>query len=227
MSYLNEEVFKILKALDKQGVLEHLIVIGSWAVPFYQDYFKDPGYHPTIRTTDIDFLISKKSFDGFHIDLSKSLKDLGFVENFSSDGWVTYSKPELEIQFVCPRIGQQSERPKSIPELGINAQPLRFMSDLQKSTIQCAFQGIKLFLPHPVIFAIHKLVISCRRTKNFKRENDRQQAEMVLMALSDPNDIAFLKQVYSTLTKKERKYILEATEGRPLLQKAFREGCGL
>ncbi len=224
MRSLDDEILKVLKALDQEDALKHLVVIGSWATLFYQDYFKDPNYHPVIRTTDIDFLVPKKPPRNLSLDLSKMLKGLGFMEEFSHDGWVTFEKPDLHVEFLCPQIGQQSDEPKSIPELGINVRPLRFMSLMARETIQCSFHGIKMILPHPAVYGIHKLIVSTRRTKDFKRDNDRQQAEMVLTSLSDSKDIAFLREVFGKLSKKEKGAVLEAMEGRPLLQEVFKDG---
>ena len=47
---------------------------------------------------------------------------------------------------------------------------------------------------------------------------------MVLTALSDPKDIAFLNQTYGNLSKKEKKAVAEAMGGRPLLQEVFKDG---
>ena len=65
MSSLDDEILKVLKALNQQDALKHLVVIGGWVTLFYRDYFKDPNYHPVIRTTDIDFLVPKKPPDKF------------------------------------------------------------------------------------------------------------------------------------------------------------------
>ncbi len=226
MSSLDNEISAVLKALDQQGALKHLVVIGSWVTLFYKDFFKGQDYHPTIRTTDIDFLVPKKPPHSLNLDLSKTLKDLGFLEEFAHDGWVTFEKPDLHVEFLCPRLGQQSDEPKLIPELGINARPLRFMSLMSRETIRCAFRGIEMTIPHPAVYGIHKLIISTRRTKVFKRDNDRQQAEMVLTALADPKDIALLNQICGELSKKEKKAVLVAMEGRPLLQEVLKALSG-
>lgn len=34
-------VDKVLEKMDKEGVLQHLIVVGSWCVYFYKHEFKD------------------------------------------------------------------------------------------------------------------------------------------------------------------------------------------
>lgn len=222
MTTLDDEIFNLLSSLDQTGALKHLLLIGSWATLLYKDYFNDSQYHPVIRTTDIDFLLPKKPPANLKINLPKMFEGMGFLEEFTTDGWVTFHKPELHVEFLCPRLGQQSDTPRKIPELGVNARPLRFMSLMTRNTIQCTYSGIKVNLPHPAIYGLHKLIISSRRPKDFKRENDRQQAELVLTTLSNPSDITLLHEIYQLLSKKEKTAISEAIEGRPLLREIFR-----
>ena len=48
---------EVLKRIQKAGVLSEIIVIGSWCIYFYKDYFSDVEYTSSIRTRDIDFLV--------------------------------------------------------------------------------------------------------------------------------------------------------------------------
>ena len=48
---------EVLRRLDKVGVLKSLILIGSWCIPFYEDYFKAAKYGLSIRTRDVDFMV--------------------------------------------------------------------------------------------------------------------------------------------------------------------------
>lgn len=222
MSTLDNEIFKLIKALDDTGALKHLVLIGSWATLLYKDYFKNPDYHPAIRTTDIDFLLPKKPPQQLKINLPEIFGSMGFIEEFTTDGWVTFHKPELHIEFLCPRVGPKSDEPVKVPQMNITARPLRFMSLMARETIQCQYRGIEVTLPHPAVYGLHKLIISARRPKEFKRDNDRQQAELVLTTISDPKDIALLHQIYKSLSKKEKTAIAESIEGRPLLQGIFK-----
>lgn len=222
MKPLDDEILKLLTALNQQGALKHLVVIGSWVTLFYKDYFSDPNYHPAIRTMDIDFLIPKKLPSTLHIDLPTLFHRMGFIEEFTTDGWITFHRPDLHIEFLSPRLGQQSDKPKKIPELGINVRPLRFMSLMARETIQCSYRGIEVTVPHPAVYGIHKLIISARRPKDFKRENDRQQAELVLTSLSNPQGLELLHRVYKALSKNERTAVTKAIVGRPLLEELFK-----
>ncbi len=215
MNPLEKEILVLLRALSQQEALKHLILIGSWATLFYKGYFQSPDYHPVIRTTDIDFLIPKKPFA--KLNLSQTLTDLGFLEEFKNSGWVTFHKPDLHVEFLLPRFGPQSDQVRSVPELGINAQPLRFMSLLIHHTIQCNYEELQLTLPHPAAYGVHKLIISSRRLNQTKVEKDREQAEAVLTALTKPEDLDLLKQILKESSKKEKKSISESLKERPLL----------
>lgn len=52
-----ELCIEVLRRFDKAGVLRNIVLIGSWCMLFYKDYFADVKYILTIRTRDIDFLI--------------------------------------------------------------------------------------------------------------------------------------------------------------------------
>lgn len=57
MNNLRDELSSILETLSRNGLLKHLLLIGSWALVVYETYFRDSTYRPGIRTTDVDFLI--------------------------------------------------------------------------------------------------------------------------------------------------------------------------
>jgi len=54
-----ELCLEVLRRLEKAGVLENAVLIGSWCLPFYEDYFSGVDYAPSIKTRDIDFLIPR------------------------------------------------------------------------------------------------------------------------------------------------------------------------
>lgn len=63
----------ILQALNKDGLLQDIVLIGSWCLDFYKDLFE--GFKPLVRTTDIDFYVPspKETFlDGDVVDRSRS-----------------------------------------------------------------------------------------------------------------------------------------------------------
>jgi len=85
---------EVFHRLDRKGILQHTLVIGSWCLFFYKNYFKDEKYRPTIRTRDIDFLLPLPvNFKGKE-DIPEILKELGFVTGFKGNsGYIVLQVP--------------------------------------------------------------------------------------------------------------------------------------
>ena len=121
---------EILRRFDKAKILEHLVLIGSWAVFFYKDYFaSDASFnHATIKTRDMDFLICSPHRIKERVDIQSLLEDLGFLPSFSGGkGYMKLTHPDLIIEFLVPDKGKGLDKPYPVPRLGINAQTLRFL----------------------------------------------------------------------------------------------------
>lgn len=52
-----KEVLQFLKILNDNGVLNHVIIAGSWAEYVYAQAGVLPGFDLTLRTIDMDFLV--------------------------------------------------------------------------------------------------------------------------------------------------------------------------
>ena len=48
---------EILGKFRDSGLLEELVLVGSWCMPFYEKLLSHVGYSPTLRTRDVDFAI--------------------------------------------------------------------------------------------------------------------------------------------------------------------------
>jgi hypothetical protein len=178
-----ELCLEVLNRFKKAGILESLIVIGSWCIHFYKEYFKSIPYEGliTFKTRDIDFLLAKPSKIRGNTDIPNILKDLGYVVEFKGEkGYVRLDHPELILEFLVDEKGKGSEKPYPLPKLGINATPLRFMSILTLKTIKVKIGDIQIMLPHPACFALHKLIIFQRRTKQEKAIKDKDSAIAIL-----------------------------------------------
>ena len=57
MEKKNNLCLEILGRLQEAGILNHVILIGSWSIYFYKYYFSSKDYSTFIRTSDIDFLV--------------------------------------------------------------------------------------------------------------------------------------------------------------------------
>jgi len=204
---------EVLRRLHKKGVLKNIVLIGSWCLPFYKEYFKDVKYVPSLRTTDIDFLVPSPSKIKRKVDVFELLHDLGFIIDFKgSKGYMRLQHPELVIEFLVPEKGKGENKPHPLPRLGLNAQPLRFLNFLAKNTIKVKIENISLRLPHPAHFALHKLIVSQRRRSADKSTRDKEAAIRILKSLLDKKEGLFISNTLQSLPKKWQKEIVKGLE---------------
>jgi len=183
MSDQRELVYNVLKKLEKEGVLKYLIVVGGWCVFFYRHHFKEAQMLPPIRTRDIEFDVSRLKKVFHKVDISATLKEMGFIEDFqASEGFVRFLHQDIIIEFLAPETGRGQEGPYKLPGFGINAQTIRYLNFLEEEIIAVKYKDLSIIVPHPAIFAIHKLIVSERRPlKNIEKSaNDVRQALAVL-----------------------------------------------
>jgi len=50
--------FEVLKRFQNADILDKVIVMKSWCICFYKEYFSNIKYSSSIRTRDSDFLVS-------------------------------------------------------------------------------------------------------------------------------------------------------------------------
>ena len=202
---------EVLRRLDKIGVLKDLILVGSWCIPFYKDYFKTIKYATAIRTRDVDLMVPGHINIKTKVDVVELLKDLGFVVGFQGrEGYIRLEHPDLAIEFLVPEKGRGSNKPFPLKELGINAQPLRYLSLLTQKIIHTEVDGIKVFLPHPVIFAFHKLIIATLRKNEDKATKDIEGALRILKALLDKGEKVAMKITFDSMLPTWQKKVLKS-----------------
>ncbi|MCE5300027.1 MAG: nucleotidyltransferase domain-containing protein [Spirochaetia bacterium] len=170
-------VVEILRRFNEKGILGDMVLIGSWATVFYEKYFNAPQYSASIKTRDIDFALPRRIPARENVDIPELLYDMGFiVKYFGDNGLMKLDHPGLILEFIVPEAGAGSELPYRIKQLGINAQPLRYMNMLTENTITIDFEGMNMMLPHPVVYALHKFIIFKRRKKQEKSDKDPESA---------------------------------------------------
>lgn len=208
-----ELCIEILRRLEKAGILKDIILIGSWCIPFYEDYFTGIKYPSAIRTRDMDFLIPKPARIKTPVDIPELLKDLGFIIGYSGEeGFIKLEHPELIIEFLSPEKGKGTDKPIPLPALGVNAIALRFLGLLTENIMEVKVEDFNIMLPHPVNFSLHKLIISQYRPKEEKAIKDRTAAVGILRALIEKGDIALIKDVYGSLLPKWKKKVLKGLQ---------------
>lgn len=211
----SELCFEILRRFHKAGILDKLILIGSWCVYFYKDYFTGIPYidQITLKTRDIDFLIDSPSRIRRNVNIPELLEDLGFVTIYKgSKGYIKLDHPDLILEFLVPEKGKGTDKPIPLPRLGMNAVALRFLSLLTVNIIKIKVEDFNVSLPHPANFALHKLIIFQRRFKEEKALKDRNTAVEILKALVNKGEIAIVRQVFNSMLPKWQKRVIKGLE---------------
>lgn len=192
----------VLKELDRNGVLQELIIIGSWCHLFYKRYFDDSPEIPLIRTLDIDLLIPNPFKSRNRINISQILEKLEFnpVRDYPS-GKIKYVHPELELEFLTPELGRgKGNKPYEFPGLQTNAQGLRFLGLLQSHTITVELNGIFVNVPEPAAYVLHKFIICERRDNPEKSLRDINSArEIGEFLIQDTKQRKVLLTIFNSL----------------------------
>lgn len=94
----------------------------------------------------------------------------------------------------------------------MNATTLRFLSFLSENTIKVRVEDFDVSLPHPANFALHKLIIFQRRTKEDKAVKDRNTALEVLNALIRKGEKEVIRQVFASIPVKWQKKVINGLD---------------
>ena len=207
---------EILRRFHKAGLLDDVILIGSWTTVFYKEYFK--GYQRlkkyALVTRDLDLLIDHPNRVKGNVDIPHLLEDLGFVVSFvGSKGYIHLVHPDLIVEFLTPERGRGVDGPVPLKKWGMNATALRFLDFLVKDKMMITLEGIKVVLPHPARFAIHKLVVAQRRTNKDKARKDNMAAVDILNDLIDAGQEDEIRSVYKEFSLPWQKKIVTALKG--------------
>jgi hypothetical protein len=153
-----EIIEKILKVFQDNNLFEEGVeLIGSWCFQLYQKHLGAKQF--PLRTQDIDFLIPFPFHGREHLNFIEQLEGLGFRYDFKRDGSLYLWNAELKIEFITPEKGRGVDKAIKIKKLGITAIPLRFVSLLLDNPVTVIDNGIKIRIPNPANFCLHKLII--------------------------------------------------------------------
>jgi len=218
-----ELCLEVLRRFNKAGILDQLILIGSWSAYFYNQYFAGTAYldRAAIKTRDIDFLIDNPAKIKHKVNVPDLLGDLGFVMvHKGSQGYIKLEHPDLLVEFLVLEKGRGTDKPFPLPKLGINAVALRFLSFLSSSTIKIKIEDFHITLPHPANFALHKLIIFQRRLKQDKAIKDRSIAIEILKSLMDKGESSIIKGAFYSIPRKWQNKVIKGlskSEDRDIL----------
>jgi hypothetical protein len=211
----NDLFFIILTRLEKEEVLQDIILIGGWCPLVYKEYFGNPVEISMQRTSDLDFLVPNPPRIHKDVDVSLILKGLGFDKKMSLlDGYEKYVHPDLEVEFLTPEKGRGRDKPYTIDKLHINAQGLRYLDLVQAHILKTSYNGVSINVPEPAAYVLHKFIVSDRRKKSFKREKDIETARQLGEYLLDHKDQRRrMQDIYSSMPGKWKRDLIRIVKG--------------
>ncbi len=197
----------ILKVFSDDNLFDEGVeLIGSWCFQLYQKHLGAKSF--PLRTQDIDFLIPNPFRGQIHSDFIGQLENLGFNVDFKQNGSLYLWNAELKIEFITPEKGRDVDSSIRIKKLGINAIPLRFVALLLDNPITIVDRGIKILVPNPTNFCLHKFIIASRRPKIDKSLKDLQQA-ICTSVIANKKE---LLELFNSLPKKWKAAIIRMVE---------------
>jgi len=220
MIYTNWDV---LQKISQQGLFQYSInsvLIGTCAFILYANEYgfftqsesifdaKDIDIAQDTLNTGVSKANHKKFFEYF-------LPEIEFIEipslnhKYPSTSF-KIMKQDVKIDFLCPMIGREQDKPVFIENLGIHAHPLRFLDYLIEDAKEIPLKkgsNVLVRVPTPEKFALHKLIISQRRTKisNVKPLKDLKQAEILISTLL-PENLEIFHSEWQKLVSKGKKW---------------------
>lgn len=182
----DEAFWKLIGALNSAGVLEHVMIIGTWAEWLYPSYFStvagEGAYRVDIgKTHDIDVYFRNylMEIDGAE-RLKGALRDAGFVPGPDFKGTFFYGG--IEVEFLAGTAGAH-EGIVEIPSVGINAERLDDLAMLEPAWVE--ERGYRICIPTPASYAVQKLYINPERRPERKRAQDIRKIDVLLRAMAN------------------------------------------
>lgn len=216
---------KIVAALARAGVFRlRGVLVGTVA---YQTYsamlgMKLPGQ--AIRTGDVDIAQFRNISVAVEEETPPVLEVLKEVEptfepvpNLHGGKAVSYqAKGGLRVDFLTPNEGPDTDIPEPLPSFHTDAQPLRFLDYLihdPEPAVLLHEAGVYVLVPAPQRYAIHKLIVSRRRTSGTaKRDKDVGQAQALLEALARTRPLE-LESAWTEAANRGKTWRTLAAEG--------------
>jgi hypothetical protein len=195
-----------IQTLDEVGILQHVMVIGSWAEYLFSDLF-DTQYIPNIRTRDVDFFYRNISIPVEKVPLISKLKEHGFL--YSEDPYTRvsrfYKEGLLELEFLTRVLGSGAKGSNTIQALGIQSEGLRELNILYDFACEIERNGYKVIVPEPSAYVIQKIIANPNRVPANKKQKDIDAVKELLFHIQQSTEHMYkLKEVYDSLSLKQR-----------------------
>jgi hypothetical protein len=181
-SIFPEPVSSLMNVLSSTAFFEDSVLIGSWVMPLYREFF-DISY--VLHTMDVDFAVQllrgKKSSK---TDLHELIISQGFTPFVTQTGVEKFSKEGFAIEFITHRKGSRDEESVFIKDWNISAVSLPFVDILINFSFIAECPEYKVRAPVPEAFFFHKLITAKRRREEAKRIKDLDQCAAIVPHLN-------------------------------------------
>lgn len=200
-----EQLQLIFDVLDARGILDNVILIGSWCLFFYQKIFEN--FEGSIKTTDIDFFISNHRSKSFNHLIINDFKKINYdlMKDFLTNRTTLISQNGFEIEFVA-RVNRNKDACIKIGESGIYAEALNYVEIFANNFLIVNLFNHSIRIASPEAFILGKILVLNRR-KN-KIEKDIEAINNLLSFIYSSVQLSKkLNDLFSSLPKKWRKTI--------------------
>lgn len=205
----------VLSEFHHAGILDDFILIGSWTLRVYREHFEHDPRIPIVATQDLDFLIENPVSVGKPVDVAKIMARYGMEEERSISGqYAKFVGVDLEVEFLFPDKGRGASGGINVPELGIVAQPLRYLHFIQDFSVTMEYQGIPVRVPEPVVFVLMKYLLTIKRTGAFeiKKAKDISTARDLESFLLETGAQDDFRKRFGVMPGKWRKDLMQVLE---------------
>ena len=224
----DETFWKLIGALERAGVLRHVMIIGTWAEWLYADYFEQVAGVGGIRvdigkTHDIDVYFRNYLMEIDGADkLKDNLRDAGFLPGSDYKG--TFFLGGIEVEFLAGTAGV-GEGIIEIPSVGIRAERLPDLSLLEPAWVEK--KGNRICVPTPASYVAQKLLINPTRRPERKRSQDIRKVAILLQAMEDvPGQTKSLEELLGRLSAEKRNRILEVAKASSIVLPGYSKRGG-
>ena len=200
------KVGHVLESLARAGVFRlRAVLVGTMAYQSYMPMLGARFESGTVMTEDVDVAqfrsISIAVEDEIPRNMLDTLRDVdpsfeAVTRPRKEMEPISYVAGGLKVEFLTPMRGPDESKPVPLKALQTSSQSLRFMDFLIYQEVKAVAlfgSGVLVNVPDPTRYALHKLIISQRRSgpNPAKAKKDLRQAESLLSLLVEdrPYDV--------------------------------------
>jgi predicted nucleotidyltransferase len=213
----NKEILiEILSVLNKENLLDKVIIIGSWAVYFYQFIYQD--FEVNVRTTDIDFYVPSPTNFKEKSGLIKAFQNINYDirTDTLTKKVVFFSPDEFELEFITG-LTRQNFPTVRLGNTSIYAESLPHLNLFNHYQLKYEFEGMQVTLASPPTYLIQKLLIIHKR-KNKTTKDVESLLNVLNYIITHPDLLAELNIIIRGLSKAAKKTILENSTNFKIMQ---------